>query len=748
MIDPKSLSVLKKYYLPYRTTGKPSANEMEQGILAGVLVPASEITHDKMISGIKDLSERISLTAAAKGFLYSLSSGDMRYRTAISSLVWARMLPNHTAAETERKNDRCGICGCSHGLDQSESVDWNEYGVFRYLPPTHYGKQPNFTCAEYVLNDLREFEKLPAVEPCDEDYRILNNIFAVTGTMKPHNTDTALLSEIRRMKIIDATGNGIHCILAILSICSVLENADHKGFLNGFTNSADIGRYRDDLSFYPLFFWRGKDGINYAAVKELFGSFSGENLAPEKAVIEKASAAKPPKKKTVSKAEQYYAAGTDCITLTDEERYYLALDAIQPKWEQESLFSVTHNWRKRTILFYEGNTIVKIINEEQYADGEGKISSINYRECDTRLETDDRKMLLPLISRGSSKPITPTNVMAVLPFGCELYLYLHQNESMILARNPRNNQEIALGEKKRIQRIVSDKDFHEFMQHYISTCPDSYFERIAEVRGMEHQTVRFRAGDIFRCQIDRTHFTYGIILGKTRELEKWPELPERHSYRSQMAQPIIVRMYDFVTTDTCVSVEQLTNVSLRPPEICADNDIIWGTHKITAHKELEPDDVQFQIHLARQTTRNGQGLPFAAENFTKIIAPALPDEIRKKGKPPASLYVEWGFATCELPWEDVPECIRKMLQEGYYFNGGVRFGISGEYCGKTLADILSDTPKNALQYDLLLLENRKSFNLVMNCLGLPDDCSYDDFAEKYGGISRERYIELVKERSR
>ena len=241
MQDQKALAILKKYYLPYRTEEKPSAGDLEAGVQTGVIAACSEITHGEMVSEIKRLSKRLPLENAAKGFLYSLSSGDTRYRTALSSLVWARSLPEHASDKTEREHGRCVVCGCSHGLDGKENVDWNEYGVFRFLPPTQYGKCPDFTCAEYVLNDLRAFEKLPAVEPCEEDYRILNAVFAAAGRMKPHNMDTALVSEIRRMNLIRETGNAIHCLLAVLSICGVLEGSERKGFLHGFTNSGSIG---------------------------------------------------------------------------------------------------------------------------------------------------------------------------------------------------------------------------------------------------------------------------------------------------------------------------------------------------------------------------------------------------------------------------------------------------------------------------------------------------------------------------
>ena len=744
MLDKKPLATLRKYYLPYQPQESPSVSEMLTGVFAGVLVPNSRITHDEMISEIKELASRIPLAAAAKGFLYSLSSGDTRYRTAVSSLIWARSLPIHSSSKIVRKYDSCPVCGCSHGLDHREEVDWNEYGVFRYLPPIQYGKEPNFSCAEYVYNDLREFEKLPAVEPCEEDYIILNSIFSAVNALKPHNMDTALVSEIRRSKILNATGNGIHCLLGVLSICGILEGSEKKGYLHYFTNSGDIYRYRDGLYFHPLYFWRAKNGVNYDAVKEIFGSFSGDKLTPDKAVLIAKKEVIKPAEKPKSMGDQYFTEGVYCVTLTNEERRYLALNNLDPEWDPVTLFSVTYNLKKRTVLFYEGNTIVKVIYEEQQLTDDGVVSCEYYSEYDTKLETDDRKMLLPLTSRGRAKPVTPTNVMALYPFGCKVFITLQSGASSIRVSNYRNCQELAIGEKARIKSIASDSDFHEFMRYYISTCPQNYFERIAEIRSMGRRTVKYAAGDIFRCQEDRTHYTYGIILGKIREIEKWPELPERHSFRNVMTQPIIVRMYDLVTTDAEMGVEQLAAKSLRPPMLCSDNDIVWGTHKITAHKELEPDDIQFSIHLARQGRRKDNNDPFEMEKLSELVHLAF----GKKADPPDSLYIEWGFATCEVPWREVPDSIKHLLREGHYANSGVRLGISGEYCGRSLTEILRESPNNVTQYELLQPENRLKFNLIMNKLGLPDDCTYDDFAEKFGGITRQRYIELLKERGK
>ena len=123
------------------------------------------------------------------------------------------------------------------------------------------------------------------------------------------------------------------------------------------------------IIFFPLFDWKGRNGVNYYAVEEIFGSFSGDRLTPDKAVAETAP---PPVNKTNSKAEQYFTDGQYTIMLTDEERRYLALDPVSPEWETVAAYSVTHWLKKRTVYFYEGNTIVKVIFEEHSIDDNGR----------------------------------------------------------------------------------------------------------------------------------------------------------------------------------------------------------------------------------------------------------------------------------------------------------------------------------------------------------------------------------------
>ena len=725
MFDKKAINLLKKYYLPYETDTTPSDDDIDYAVSVGILVPDITITHDEMISEIKDMSRRISVEIAGKAFLYSLSSGDTRYRSAISSLLWARALPEHSTEKAT--GGMCKVCGCTHGFDLPETIDLNRFGVFRYLAPLQYGNRPDLGRAEYVFNDLREFEKLPPAEPCERDYDILNRIFGAVSGMKPHNKASALITEIRKRGILDITGSGIHCLLGVLSMCGILETDENKGYLHNYTNSSERNLFQDNDLFYPLKYWKGKNGINNDAVNEIFGNFSSDKLMSGKDVTIVDVGTSTFKKKTRSKAERFFTDDVYCVMLTNEERHYLALEDMCSEWERVTAYSVTHLLHKRTVMFFDGNTIVKVIYEEYRIDDRENCTYKDYLEYDTCLETIGRKMLSPLTDRGRPKPVTPTNVMSYASTGCDLYIRLKKGESKIFVKNSRNAQELAIGEHKRIQSIGNDEDFHAFMSYYISTCPSNYFDRINEIKTMEHQTVKFTPGDIFRCRTDRTHYVYGIIIGKTRDIEKWKELPTEHSFRHLMTQPIIVRLYDFITENGEMTVKEFSGKSLGAVQICSDNEIIWGTHKIIGHKQLDPDDIQFQIHLKRQWYKDEHIPPLA----------------QSSQQDPVSMYVEWGFVKFDIPWANIPEDIRAMLAEGEYFNGGVSLGIRLSECGKTLADILAEHPKSTIQYDLLLPENRDKFNAVMAFLGLPDNCTYDDFARKYGGITRQDYIDTI-----
>ena len=133
------------------------------------------------------------------------------------------------------------------------------------------------------------------------------------------------------------------------------------------------------------------------------------------------------------------------------------------------------------------------------------------------------------------------------------------------------------------------------MKYYINTCASDYFDKLAAFKNAKKVTVRYKPGDIFRVDFDRTHYGYGLITGTVKQFLSMKDLPEDHSLRSLMAVPIMIRPYKLLSSKSDLKAEDLSSVPLGRMMICSDNDIIWGTHAIVDHKKLEPNEIEFHL---------------------------------------------------------------------------------------------------------------------------------------------------------
>lgn len=750
-MDKKALSILKKYYggIDYVNESKiPTADEISYCIKQGTMFENSNMSHIKVIKRIKELTKRITLEAAAKAFLFSLSTGQNEYRTVLSSYLYAKTLPEHKCItgyyRSSDRKDICGICGFTDETKKAVSdyipveINWNRLNARRFFP----GAWNDIGRLEYVFLDLREFLKLPPVEPSEHDFYILNRIFETAKKLTASNKGSALVKLIKQEKILNATSAEIHVILGVLGMCGIFESPEHHGYLYEFTLSMNRDfLYENDL-YYPFAHWRGNYGVNYDAVKTVFGSFAGNRLNSDKSIDtdEKAVQAIDTalSKKNNSPAEQCFEALKYIINLTKEERKYLALEDIKPEYETITNFSKTHCINKRTTFFYKDNTIVKAIYEERSIGEDGKIYYETYKEFDTNLLTDNRKTLLPLTSRGRVKPVTPTNVMAIEPFGCifDFMFSLHDKSNMFIW-NARNSQQINISEWNKINAVKCENDFHEFMKWYISTCPPDYFEKINRIKNMKHQTVQFGAGDIFRCEYDRNNYCYGLILGKTREIEKWDITPKKHSFRNLMTQPIMIRMFDIVTSRKDMTAEELSNIPLRHLDICSDNDIIWGTYPVVDHKKLVPSDIEFHFVCTKIVTQSIHNTLFTDDMFF--------GDNHNKNNIQYNLYIEWGFAQTEILFSQITDELKDYMKDYYSPHGGVGYSIDCWNCEKTYTDIILQHPKHSIKNNLLLKENEDNLKMIFRCLGINENTSFDEFARLYGGITADEFIKRVQQ---
>lgn len=407
------------------------------------------------------------------------------------------------------------------------------------------------------------------------------------------------------------------------------------------------------------------------------------------------------------------------FSLTNQERRYFALDPIPQNAQTITFTKSEGTLHTRVTVFFEGNFIIKVINETIGGTGD-TIWMRCYEESDTRLLTDQRQMLLPLTSRGKPKKLTASSINAVTPFGCTLHIEIRNNSlfssSEIYLLNQRSSKRFSLGERNIIDNIRSEEDFRSFLAHYIATCREGYFDKLRTFRTAQKVTVKYKPGDIFRMDFDRTRYCYGIITGDLKQLKSMAELPKSHSFLHLMTVPIMVRLFRIITDDPGLTPADLDGIPMDPAIICSDNDIIWGNHPIIGHKTLTPDDLYFKLNCTLQTHYSGR---FTLEG--------------------CSMTIEWGFSSVTLNYDQISDNLKGQLDRFPLHPGSVHTNIDPCYAS---ADNPPDWADD--RHDLLNPKNSELRAEVFACLGLNADTTFDRFAEKFGGLTRQEIVSRMK----
>lgn len=420
------------------------------------------------------------------------------------------------------------------------------------------------------------------------------------------------------------------------------------------------------------------------------------------------------------------------IGLTNTERTYFALNPLSEKWESASYYSKTNMWYTRVVAYFEGNIIVKVIHEEKRMLADNTVNFLYYQEYDTKLETEERKLLLPLTQRGKPKKLSASNISSVLPFGCRFHIQFQKGkETYIVLDNPRGNVTFPVGEWERIGIIKNDQDFHDFSSYYISSCSEDYFEKLNGFRKAGKRTVKYNVGDIFRMDLDRTRYCYGVIIGDVKKIQSFPELPDRHSLRQLMMVPVMVRFYQLITNDPNMKKDDLKNIPMGRLSVCADNDIIWGQHTIVDHKLIAPEDLEFNLVCVKQFFDLSQHETLFTQD--RMYRDGM---IKDKSY---SLFIEWGTAQVLLASDRISPELKAIMDSYSSPHGGVKISIDP-------VDAVPDAKgKSTVNYRMNLLnpENREIRALLFSALGLQPDSDFDEFAAAFNGLTKEELCNII-----
>jgi hypothetical protein len=242
---------------PYTT----ASNDLAYATQAGYMFPSQTLSHGDMVAKVRRAVRAVSLQAISNGFLASLTSRRLEWRSALGSYAVARHLPDHAF---EGSDVWCGLCGAIRMRD----VDWNvlnferyKWGGVRHLHP------------EYAAFDLERFSQVDIPEPNAEDLAVFRMLLTIAGTMPA----TARIGDLEKAlgKVLPSNQDERRVVLQILSYCGILGPPDHPGFSSAFVPWRSREERAGDWT-YPVCWWRGSHGVNAMALALFFPTYCSD----------------------------------------------------------------------------------------------------------------------------------------------------------------------------------------------------------------------------------------------------------------------------------------------------------------------------------------------------------------------------------------------------------------------------------------------------------------------------------------
>ena len=383
--------------------------------------------------------------------------------------------------------------------------------------------------------------------------------------------------------------------------------------------------------------------------------------------------------------------------LNNSQRPYFGLDPIDPAWDAAEI-------KPGVIVFFDGDVIKKVILHVERRD------HIEHREFDTAISTRNRQAILPKTDKGKEKKLNFSSVSTSTPSGCTFSLLFGSFCSLGVG-NQQNAISLPLPGEHKFTKL---EDFQQWRDAYIADSPPSHFAKVERMRNTPHRTIKYFNGDIFRFEIDREHYGFGLIIGQIRKMQKDGMIPKRHALNDTMCVPLLIRLYRVKTKDCDIPTEQIVSMPLLPAGIMADDCVLWGGIDIVGSKQLNADDIDFPIQVGRALT---------SERYFRLC---------------------WGIGMVFTEQIDDAPHFRggdknRLYHINRFLNNGVTIGIR---TSSVESELRGESPRTAWS-DICHPDNMDFKNAAFQFFQLPFDITFDEFNAKYDSMTRLQYADYA-----
>ncbi|MBE0399892.1 hypothetical protein EI168_07170 [Halomonas sp. FME1] len=246
-----------------------SGDNFEYAKSQGLMFDPISISHDACIEAIENLVSEISREKIAKGFLSSLTSRRLDWRSSLSSYSIAKKIPVHkyipvisgtsyTDGKLTSHSYTCGVCrDCQYGVVGRQNYDDTDINVLNFERIKWGGVRHGDIL--YTYFDLNQFANTDIPEPDDEDIYCFKEILKTIEFSEPSDYPSAL--EKRLAGVVKSSKAERQVLIEILASIGVLKPGSYDRPVKG----------RNDWVFVE--YWRGEDKYCHKAVGEYFGKY-------------------------------------------------------------------------------------------------------------------------------------------------------------------------------------------------------------------------------------------------------------------------------------------------------------------------------------------------------------------------------------------------------------------------------------------------------------------------------------------
>ncbi len=235
----------------------------------GVMFEPITITHDECVKRLVELAKSVSMEQVAKGFLCSLSTRRLDWRSAVSSYETACSLTEHKYTPVESGHFyedggvvgttyTCGVCSAL-GCRVFEEYENDDLNVLNFERIKWGGVRQGELL--YTMFDLEQFAKEEIPEPVEEDIVIFRGILQAVKSCEPGDYPSVLRDKLAEVEGLKANKAERSVLLEILACLGVLAPKAY--------NRPEAGKH--DWDYVAQ--WRGEDGYDEDVVEKYFGKY-------------------------------------------------------------------------------------------------------------------------------------------------------------------------------------------------------------------------------------------------------------------------------------------------------------------------------------------------------------------------------------------------------------------------------------------------------------------------------------------